>query len=308
MRIVTLDLNSPRLSAVNTAACIGYFDGMHRGHQALIAETVRLAEKHGCESALITFDPDPWVRIRPDADVHHITTLKQRIELAVRYGIKNIFILNFTKEMSALSPEDFCARVLSMCSLKAVVCGFDFHFGYKGAGDPDTLRECCGCEVSVVDAVVEDGEKISSTRISGLIEEGRPDEAEKLMGHPFVIEGKVIAGRHVGTGLGFPTANVMAPEEYILPRQGVYAGYAEVKGKKYMAMINLGHNPTVNYTGRLSLEAHLLDFDEDIYGERIAVSFRYFLRPETDFASRGNLIMQLERDRINVRKRLNGEG
>ena len=307
MRIIKIGLDSIRCCPVPVAACIGYFDGMHRGHQALIRKTLEYAGKYCCESALITFDPDPWVRVRKDTEIRHITTMQQRIELAAGFGIRNIIILDFTDEMAALTPEEFHEKILGRCSLKALVCGFDFHYGYRGSGSSETLKEAGGFEVAVVDAVTEGGIKISSTRICELIGRGEIEEAEKLLGFPFEMAGKVIRGKGIGRQMGFPTANIQVPEEYILPRPGVYAGFVTVKGKQYKAMINLGHNPTINYTVILSLEAHLLDFSEDIYGERVIVRFVSFMREETRFMNQTNLIMQLELDEKNVRKILNGK-
>ncbi len=307
MRIQYIDLNETSRSYKPAAACIGYFDGLHLGHQALIKKTIELAHEHQCESALITFDPDPWVTIHKDMTVKHITTMKQRINLAMQSGIKNIYILKFTEEMSKLSPHDFVERVILPCNIKALVCGFDFRYGFKGQGTCDTLRQEGLFDVAVVDAVMDSGEKISSTRISSLIEAGEVDEAARLMGHPYVIEGKVIHGRHVGASLGFPTANIDVDLEYLEPKHGVYACRAYIKGIPYPAMANLGHNPTVNYTSALSLEVHILDFEGDLYGETLAVEFVKFIRDEQNFKNRTNLIMQLELDRNTVRKLLNAE-
>ncbi len=304
MRILKISLDSARICPVPVAACIGYFDGMHRGHQALIRKTVEFAEKYSCETALITFDPDPWVRVKKQADVKHITTMQQRVELAAKFGIRNIIILDFTDEMAALTPEEFHTRILKRCNLKALVCGFDFHYGCRGSGSSETLRQAGDFELAVVDAVLDNGIKISSTRISELICSGQMEEAERLLGFPFEMEGKVIHGRHVGSSIGFPTANVEVPAEYILPLPGVYAAYIIVKGKMYKAMVNLGHNPSINYSVILSLEAHILDFSEDIYGERVFIRFKSYLRKEVKFMNQTNLVMQLELDQKNVRKLL----
>jgi len=286
------------------AACIGYFDGLHIGHQELIRRTNALARENQCESALITFDPDPWVTIRGEKDVHHITTMKQRINLSVEFGIQNIFILEFSKEMSELPPHDFVTRILSMCNLKALVCGYDFRYGYRGAGTPETLAAEHLFSVTVVAPVEAGGTKVSSTRISALIENGSVREAAALLGYPFTIEGTVDHGHHQGTGMGYPTANISADREYLLPKPGVYACYVIVHHQRYRAMVNLGHNPTFNYSPVLSLEAHLLYFSGDLYGERLEVQFISFLREEKKFRSKENLIMQLEQDVQTVRKLL----
>lgn len=304
MRIVTIDVNHPKRLRFPICACIGYFDGMHKGHQALLEKTIEVAREKQCESALITFEPDPWVTIKgmKENELQHITTMQQKINLAIRYGIENIIILEFTKEMCELSPELFVKNVLESCDLKGLICGFDFHYGYMGKGNSTTLRKQANFDVYVVDPVEEEGAKISSTRITLLLNQGKIEEANELLGHPFEMIGKVIPGKHKGTTFGFPTANIAFSDEYLSLKQGVYACYAIVKDKKYKAMVNIGHNPTMNYTEKLSYEAHILDFHEDIYNNRIILQFIQYLRPEMKFLNLNNLIMQLEQDRYTVER------
>lgn len=304
MRMIRIDLEHPRKPKIPLAACIGYFDGMHRGHQALIHRTEELAQELHCESALITFEPDPWVTIKgmSPADAEHITTMRQRINLAVSYGIENICILEFTKAMADLSPEEFAERVLGQLNLSGLVCGYDFHYGYLGKGDSETLKQYGSFRVEVVEEVADGSDKISSTRISKLLEHGEIEEAERLLGHPFEMKGKVIPGRHKGTSLGFPTANIQISPEYLTPKPGVYSGSVLIDGIRHPAMINLGHNPTMNYTERLSLEAHILDYSGNLYGRMLTLRFSHYLRPEIHFQSKDNLIMQLEQDVRSVRK------
>lgn len=296
MRVINIYAGGHNRQKTALCACIGYFDGMHKGHQALIAETISLAKEKHCESALITFDPDPWVTIKGIKEVHHITTMRQRINIAVSLGIQNIVILKFTKEMSEQSPVEFIEKTLGQLNLYGLVCGFDFHYGFKGAGNCESLQNDAPYEVRVVEAVEDETGKISSTRISAAIEQGNMEEAARMLGYEYQIDGTVIHGRHIGTGMGFPTANVGYSTEYILPKKGVYACYAKIGGKKIRAMVNIGHNPTVNYTDRMSLEAHLIDFKGDIYGRMITVSFIRYLRPEMKFRNADNLVMQLDQD------------
>lgn len=283
-------------------ACIGYFDGMHRGHQALIKETVAMAKEKQCETALITFDPDPWVTIKGLQDVKHITTIRQRINKAVSYGIQNIVVLKFTKEMAQLPPEEFVTKVLGKLNLMGMVCGFDFHYGAMGAGNSETLKRDAAYAVHVIGEVDDEIGKISSTRISQCISDGDMEQAAEMLGSYYSIEGVVVHGRHIGTDIGFPTANVAYSEEYLLPKPGVYACIAYVGGKRYRSMVNFGHNPTFNYRQELSLEAYLLDFNGDIYENTIRIDFLHFMRNEMTFHSKENLILQLEQDVRNVRK------
>ena len=300
MRIVNVKLGEIRKQKNPVVACIGYFDGMHKGHQALVNATLEKAKELGVESGLITFDPDPWVTLRNEKDVKHITPLQQRINIAVELGIKNIFILNFTKEMAALSPLDFI-KVLDSCNIKALICGFDYHYGQFGKGDIESLKRDADFEVVVVDAVNDNEGKISSTRITNLIEEGEVHKAEELLGYAYRVEGYVVHGNAKGRTIGYPTANVSVPSEYIEPKGGVYACFALIDGKKYKAMVNIGHNPTFNYTETMSLEAYILDFSGDLYDKRLKISFKYYLRPEKKFKYIGNLKMQLEQDEFAVR-------
>ena len=306
MRIVNVKLGEIRKQKNPVVACIGYFDGMHKGHQALVNATIEKAKELGVESGLITFDPDPWVTLRNAKDVKHITPLQQRINIAVELGIKNIFILNFTKEMAALSPLDFI-KVLDSCNIKALICGFDYHYGQFGKGDIESLKRDADFEVVVVDAVNDNEGKISSTRITNLIEEGEVHKAEELLGYAYRVEGYVVHGNAKGRTIGYPTANVSVPSEYLEPKGGVYACFALIDGKKYKAMVNIGHNPTFNYTETMSLEAYILDFSGDLYDKRLKISFKYYLRPEKKFKYVGNLKMQLEQDEFAVRTLLREE-
>lgn len=304
MRIFEIKMGSKHKLDTPIVACIGYFDGMHKGHQALIAETVRMAKEKGCETAMISFEPDPWVVIKGMKDIKHIFTKRERINLSVSFGIQNIIILNFTRDMSELSPKDFIELIESQLNLKGMVCGFDFHYGYHGEGNPDILKKDVDFDISVI-SPVEDGQgKISSTRISEAISNGDLQAASDMLGFEYSITGYVVHGAHKGTSIGFPTANIRYDEEYLLPKSGVYAGFVEVHQKKLPAMINLGHNPTFNYKEQLSLEAYIFNFHEDIYGQQVKIIFKDFIREEKKFHSFQNLQMQLELDARTAQKRL----
>ena len=302
MRVITISTTTSLKYNKPMCACIGYFDGMHLGHQKLVKETVKMAKEKNCESALITFDPDPRVIIQGKSNIRHITTIRQRINRAVSMGISNIVILQFSKEMSELAPEVFVRDILGKLNLKGMVCGFDFRFGYRGSGDAAALKEIAGFDVVTVDPVEDENGKISSTRICELIRSGDMMQVRKMLGDWFQIEGTVIHGRHQGTGIGFPTANIKYSEESLLPRTGVYAGFAWVDSRRYKAMINVGHNPTFNYKERISIEAHLIDCDRNLYGKHMILSFAVFLRDEKQFRTKDNLIMQLEQDVRNTEK------
>lgn len=306
MRIITISTETKRVYTGPLAACIGYFDGMHIGHRALIQKTLECAKETQAESALITFDPDPWVPIRgiDEADIKHISTFRERLNKAVELGIQNVVILKFTKEMCQLSPEKFVSDILKKLNLTSLVCGFDFHYGFMGRGDTESLKESLGVPVYVIPPIEDEFGKISSTRITKAIIEGDMESAHRMLGDWFTIEGTVVHGNRVGSSLGFPTANVQYSKEYILPKGGVYAGFAIVQGKRYKTMINLGHNPTLNYQNDMSLEANILDFKGDLYNRQIKLEFVHFLREEKCFKNRDNLIMQLEQDFRDTKEKL----
>lgn len=300
MRIIKIDLEKLRKIKKPMVACIGYFDGIHIGHQQLLKKTIELSKKYDCETALITFEPDPWVVIKGATNVKHISTIRQRMNKAVELGMDNIIFLEFTRDMSSLPPIDFMNIVLGSLNLKALVCGFDFHFGYKGSGNVQFLQDNASYEICVVDAVKDEKGKISSTRITQCIEEGRMEEASAMLGSPFSMEGKVIHGKHRGSTMGFPTANVSVSEEYILPKVGVYAGEVHIGKDVYPCMINIGTNPTFQDIETISLEAYIFNFHKDIYGKVISVDFLKYIRGEKKFRSMNNLIMQLEQDKRNI--------
>lgn len=304
MRMINLSLECMNVPSIPMCACIGYFDGMHRGHQELIKETIKMAQEKNCEAALITFDPDPWVTIKGLQNVKHITTIRERINKAVALGIQNIVVLKFTKEMSQLAPEDFVSKVLGKLNLQGLVCGFDFHYGLMGKGSAETLKNSVSYEVHIIGEVDDNLGKISSTRISECIVNGDMEQVAEMMGTYYSIEGLVVHGRRMGTDIGFPTANVSYSDEYLLPKPGVYACIAHVGGRTYRAMVNLGHNPTFNYRQELSLEAYLLDFSGDLYEHSIRLDFIHFIRDEMAFHNKDNLILQLEQDAHTVRKLL----
>lgn len=278
------------------SACIGYFDGIHIGHQALIQEAIAHANSEHLCSALITFDPDPWVVLRGMTHVPHITTLEQRQSIAEALGIEVWITIAFTRELADLPWQEFIAEVLLPCQVRHLTCGFDFSFGRRGEGKPTDLLSDARFVTHVIASVNQCDEKISSTRIVAAIEAGRMEEATQLLGRPYTVSTTVIHGNHIGHSLGFPTANLDLYDTYIMPAVGVYSGYVTLEHAIHPAMINVGYNPTCNRRERISVEVHILDFDADLYGQCLTVSFKRKLRDEIRFASKEELIEQLRQD------------
>ena len=304
MQVIEVNLNDlPVLEA--SSACIGYFDGMHVGHMKLVTEMLYEANKKGLKKALITFHPDPWVVIKNQMNIPHITSMEERIELGQSLNLDYFIIIPFTKELSQMSNVEF-EKMLSELNVKTLVCGFDYSYGYKGSGNIKTLKQQSLFDVIEVEAVKFNNEKISSTRIELLLKNGNIHEIKDLLGRNYSIQGKVIKGQSLGKTIGFPTANIELKYNSILPKPGVYIGYVNIHGKTYKSMINIGNNPTFNYQDKLSIEAHILDFNEDIYNKDIQITFIERIRDEKKFNSKDELISQLNID-IEKTRQLNLE-
>lgn len=278
-------------------ACIGYFDGLHRGHQALINKTIRIAKEKGYRSTLITFDPDPWQVLQKKDKVKHITPLKDKAMLLEEMGLDTLIILHFSSEFSQLSPQDFIDKILCPLSVSDLVVGEDFHFGFKGSGNVQLLKqEKDRFRTHVLALDQDNNEKVGTTLIIQDLLRGDIEAANRLLGRPFHVRGTVVHGAKQGRKIGFPTANIALSDEYVMPRQGIYAGFAQVRGETYPAVLNIGYNPTFNTRDTMMIESHLLDFHEDIYGETIIQNFIYRLRDEIKFASIEALIEQMKED------------
>lgn len=307
MKSAYLDPFSIHMDFAPCAACIGYFDGIHRGHQELIRRAVSIAREKGLRACLITFDPDPKA-VLAGRTVPLISSMGQRQRIAGKMGIDLFCMVRFTKAFSSLPPQEFVRTVLYPMQVKELVCGFDFTYGKMGKGTAQDLKKDRRFHTTVVEQVSEGEKKISSSAVIRFIEEGDFSSAERYLGHPYLLEGEVIHGRQIGKTIGFPTANIRTYISYALPLPAVYSGTLEADGKTYGAMINLGHNSSFNYKPRLSLEVHLLDFDGDLYGKSVRVRFHEWVRPEREFASAAQLKEQLEKDEGAIRASLQKSG
>lgn len=274
---------------------LGFFDGVHRGHQALLSECVRLAEALDWETAAVTFEQHPKSLFAPAPPL--ISTLSDRFRLLRRYGIDHVYPLPVTKEVMSKPWRCFLEDLME-CGAAGFVCGDDFHFGARGEGDAQKLR--CFCEERKLPCVIVpeqtmDGTRISSTYIRRQIEAGDMATAVRFLGHGHMLTGQVVTGRKLGHKLGFPTANIELPENVICPKHGVYACRAFVAERSYMAVCNVGSRPTVG-GHQVRTESWLLDFAGDLYGKTVTVEFLYFLRPERQFESLEALTAQVRLD------------
>ncbi len=285
-----------------TIFALGFFDGVHLGHQALLKACRDLAEQNHCQAGVVTFTSHPDALVLGKAPVL-LTTTEDRKRLLHAYGAKTVWELPFDKAIMSTHWSDFLAQLVE-AGAKGFVCGEDFRFGAGGLGTAKKLEAYCkkrNLPCAIVPEQILDGGRISSTRIRELLEAGDVASANRLLGHPHLLSGVVTEGKQLGRQLGFPTANLNLPEGLIVPKCGVYATKVSVDDKEYPAVTNIGTRPTVNGQG-VNVECHLLDFAGDLYGKHITVAFYDFLRPEQKFDSLEELKAQIAADTAQVRK------
>lgn len=304
MRVIT-DLSESPWPGQRTVVTIGAYDGVHRGHQAVIAEVRRRAAESGARSAVITFDRHPASVVRPESAPRLLTDLDQKLELLAATGVDATVLVHFDDEQASEDPVDFARRVLVRClATSAIVVGEDFHFGRGRGGNVATLRELGASEgfdvlpLPLLPRTDGPSEPLSSTVIRRAMAGGQVELAAQMLGHPFEARGPVVTGDQRGRLLGFPTANVEVPNAICLPSDGVYAGwYQRPDGSRHACAINLGRRPTFyEHADHSLLEAHLLDFAGDLYGEQARVQFTHFLRSERKFDGIDALVGQLKND------------
>lgn len=279
-----------------TIFALGFFDGVHLGHQALLAECVRLARETVGQAAAITFSRHPMALFSP-APPLLINDIADRRALLHRCGMEEILEFPVAEEVMSTNWADFLENLLRR-GAAGFVCGTDFRFGHKGEGNAEKLAEFCasrGLPCIIVPEQSLDGIRISSTHIRGLIEQGDMASAARFLGHPHILSGEVVPGRHIGRTIGVPTANLLIPQAVVVPKLGVYASECLVDGVRHRAVTNIGSRPTVE-GHQVRLESWLLDFEGDLYGKHITVFFHKFLRPEQKFASLEELKAQIQKD------------
>ena len=264
---------------------LGFFDGVHLGHQALVAQCVRLADAFQAQAAAITFDRHPLSLFVPEVPAL-INTNEDRQNLLRQYGIQSVLVKSVTPQTMATPWQVFLEELLAQ-GAAGFVCGEDFHFGHKGEGDAAKLKAFCeerDLPCTVVGEQTVDGVRVSSTHIRTLLESGETAQAVKFLGHPHVLTGTVVPGQQLGRTIGIPTANLELPEGVLAPKFGVYACLACFDGEKHMAVTNVGMRPTVGGS-HITVEPWILDFCGDLYGKTITLEFHAFLRPEKKFDS-----------------------
>lgn len=287
--------------SASAVVTVGTFDGVHRGHQAVLAEIVGRARRRGVESVVVTFDPHPLAVVNPAAAPRLLTLPAERQRLLAASGVDRVVTLPFTPELSRLAPDEFVRGVLrGQVGMDELVLGHDHAFGRGRAGDVDVVRRigaADGFGVDVVEAVRDDGQPISSTLIRAAVAHGDLVLAERWLGRPYAALGVVARGAGRGRTIGVPTINLPVPDgRKLLPPDGVYAVWVTVEGRARLGgMMNQGPRPTFGVAER-GLEVHLFDFDGELYGETVTVEWVRRLRDVQVFASREALVEQLARD------------
>ena len=295
-------------SKVPTVLTFGKFDGVHIGHQKIFSSVFRISEEEGLRSAVLSFTMEKdsfFLQGRKDmlsTEDEHFTRLKNA-------GFNEVYLYPLTVEAARMSPEDFVKIILiDALKVKQLVVGTDCSFGYKGAGDVallQSLEEKYGFRLTVVDKVLTENSagmkvEVSSSYIRKALEEGRVEVAAELLGREYSINGTVVHGKAIGRSLSFPTANIFPKEGKLTPKEGVYYTRVMALGEEYDAMTNIGRNPSISAENPLTIESHLLDFDRDIYGEKIRVSFVRRIREQKQFPNLEDLKAQLKTDLLTV--------
>ncbi|MGL5816801.1 MAG: bifunctional riboflavin kinase/FAD synthetase [Phycicoccus sp.] len=277
-------------------ASLGNFDGVHRGHKAVLAALVEAGRRLDLPAVVVTFDPHPVAVLRPERAPELIAPGRTREDLIAASEVDGLLVIDFTAEFARQSPEDFVRSVLVRdLDVRAVVVGTDTRFGYRNSGDVSTLADLgrqIGFEVIALDDV-GDGDRFSSTAVRRLLGEGDVAEAARILGRPHRVVGTVVHGNHRGRGLGYPTANLAADSEGLVPREGVYAGWltrvdlpTDAPDRTMPAAVSVGTNPTFDTDDRRTVEAYVLDRDDlDLYDERVLVEFTAHVRPTMRFES-----------------------
>lgn len=287
---------------------IGTFDGVHLGHQKIINQLNEVAKKTGGESVLFTFYPHPKMVLFPDSHgLQLIQTQEEKQEKLKRIGLQNMIVHPFTPNFSRISAIEFVRDFLvNQLKVKTLIIGYDHHFGKNREGDIELLKELAPVyefEVIEIDAKEVDEVNVSSTKIRDALKEGDVELANSYLGEEFEINGKVVHGEKIGTKLGFPTANIDIESDIkLIPKQGVYASKTVLQnGETYYSLLSIGERPTVDSSGKLSIETYLLDFDGNLYGDYVKIKLLKYLREEEKFDTLDELIQAMHKDEETLR-------
>lgn len=284
-----------------TVIALGGFDGLHIGHRALIDKTISTAKRLNCRSMVFTFKNHPLTVINKACAPKLLLNNHDKLNLLKSYGVDIVNLVNFDADFMKMTPEAYIASLVKNYNAAGLTVGFNHRFGYKNLGDTDLLKKLSkehGFSLSVVSPVKYRGDVVSSSKIRNLLgEEGNVERAAKMLSRPYFLEGVVVRGKQLGRKIGFPTMNLDYNNEFVLPRGGVYYSVLEHSGRRFRGITNIGYNPTVE-NDKLSVETHIIGFDEDLYDETIRINFIRRIRDEKKFDSLTELSEQLKKDKL----------
>lgn len=296
----------------NTFITIGTFDGVHLGHQKIIERIVSKAAEENGRSFLITFDPHPRKIVPGDFNVKLLTTTEEKLVILEKLGVQNVFLVNFTKEFSQLSADEFIQRyIINGTGVKEIIIGSDHHFGKDRTGDLKKLTELrkqFNFNLSMVEEVKINELVVSSTKIRNALAEGNLYLANSFIGRYYSISGQVINGDKRGRQLGYPTANLQIFEDKLLPALGIYFCEVIIANKKYFGLLSIGRRPTFYSEGEIIPEVYIFNFDKDIYGKTITLNLIERIRSEIKFDTADDLIQQMDKDKktgLEILERIN---
>lgn len=290
------------------ALCFGNFDGLHLGHQKLLGAQLSKAKELGQELVIITFNPHPKKILQDSGEPFLLTSREKKIDLLARLGCEWLVEIPFTRDFSTQTAREFLeSYVLGFEAVKSIFLGWDFAFGSNKSGDADSVRSICGdykdrhIEVISFPAFEFGGNLVSSSIIRDKLKLGEVDAVASMLGRNYSLSGLVVKGQGRGRIIGVPTANLSYSDDLVIPKRGVYSTLCSYKGMTYKSVTNIGYNPTFNLSIPITVETHLLDFEEIIYGENIEVQFVSRIRDEFKFSSVNDLVAQIKKDIASVR-------
>lgn len=291
---------------INKEPCVlalGNFDGVHLGHRRLLEQGLRHATRLGVELAVLIFEPHPLKVLFPEREIKLLSTTGERLLYLETIGVQTVYFLQFTREMADTSPEQFVEKMLLPLGVVHVVVGFNYSFGAQGRGNTELLQDLgkkYGFGVSILQAQMLGAQVISSSSIRTALLHGNIILASSLLGRLPCLRGTVVHGEERGRQLGYPTANILPSEDYLIPKRGVYAVWADLDGKRVYGMMNIGKKPTFHDSYSTMVEVHFFNFAEDLYGHEILVHIVERLRDERKFTGINELLLQLKNDRTNA--------
>ncbi len=302
---ITYPLQNSEFTHSPQVMAIGDFDGVHLGHKEVLKRTLQIANELNIPATIMTFHPHPRFVLGQDNYKDLITPLFKKMEIFNELGISRCYVVSFDQTLMQLSPDDFIHQIILPLHIQYIVVGFDFTFGYKGLGNADTLCELGKGQfaVEVIRPYFKDEKKVSSRFIRESLLNGNIKNTTQLLDRPYTLRGTVIHGQKLGRTIGFPTANLQLDEHYLIPKHGVYAVRLSIRNSWYTGVMNVGIKPTIeDKTSMVTIEVHIFDFNQEIYGDIIEISMIEFLRSEQKFPNIDILKQQIHADSLKAKE------